>query len=533
MMKKYLKPNIVIEPLVCSLYLWSYLLPPHTLGLFLKNRYLPGLRSFINFPELHTAAATDATLLGGQFLDVSVDKFTVIHTLITAIETQAAELLDLAADIEALDEKLQLEGTGHSLEHLYEMLPDRLRGCVEFVYDHNNHPKLRFFDKILYDKFQFSHLQSVLLSPLNTDKRKFVLSTPRIAEPNELQLTIGLKSGLLSDICRSRVEGIDYVTLEKQLDLPENKSKVLASFFNDEPPMLKNCRHYQGEGVRVRYFGHACILLQTRDVSILVDPLISYFQPENGIERYSLDDLPDVIHYVVFTHNHLDHIAFETLIFLKGRVKQYVFPRSSGGTVLDPCLKLMLIEQGFEGLIPLDKMEGISCKDGVIYSFPFLGEHGDLDIQAKSAFYIQLKGYKFLFAADSNNLDPGLYEYLHQKVGTLDALFLGMECVGAPVDWIYGPLLSRKLKSKHKQSRRYSGSDSKRATSLIHALKSKQVYIYAMGQEAWLSHIMSLDYAMEPPQIIESNKFIADCHDIGQNAVRLFGKFESIYKGEI
>ena len=41
--------------------------------------------------------------------------------------------------------------------------------------------------------------------------------------------------------------------------------------------------------------------------------------------------------------------------------------------------------------------------------------------------------HKLLFAADSCNIEPRLYEHIHRDVGDVDVLFLGMECDGAPL----------------------------------------------------------------------------------------------------
>jgi len=46
------------------------------------------------------------------------------------------------------------------------------------------------------------------------------------------------------------------------------------------------------------YFGHACILLETNDVSVLLDPVLSYTY-ESYISRYTYEDLPEVIDYVL------------------------------------------------------------------------------------------------------------------------------------------------------------------------------------------------------------------------------------------
>lgn len=527
-MKKYLKPNVAIEPLFCSWYLWGYLVPPHTAGYYLKNRYLKIMRSFLESPEIHRLAAKNPRLAGGQFLNLDDDGLKQIEGIVSDTEKQASTLLQLASDLAEFDALLQTQGDGGSLEPLYQQLPDTLKGCVELVYDQNNHPKINFFEKILYDKYYDSSLQTVILTPLQDDLRQFVLSTPRIARDHELLLPLSFDSQLLGRISQSRSQGMDLNEAYESLYLDNKHRQLLDNLFTDQPfPSAKT--RYQGEGIRVRYFGHACILLQTQDVSILIDPVISYFQPKGGIERFILDDLPETIDYVLFSHNHLDHISFETLIFLKNKVKHFIFQQSSTSTLINPNVKLSLQALGFTNLMAVDYLEDIQLPGGRMFSFPFLGEHGDLDIQSKSAFYIELFGHKFLFAADSNNLENGIYDYLYKKVGRIDTVFIGMECVGGPLDWIYGPLLAKTIKHSHKQARRYSGSDSQKALKLVKTLNAKEILVYAMGQESWLSHITSLNYETTSPQLIESDLFIDQCRQINIVCKRLYGKDEWEY----
>ena len=523
----YLKPNVVLEPLFCSWYLWSCLIPPHVSAFFLKNRYLRIMRSFLQEPEVHLVASRNSKLSGGSFLALESKHCDDIQRIVTYIEQSAGELLQLADDIQYLDELLQLEATGASLEPFYVQIPERLKGCVELIYDHNNQPGIRFFERILYEKYFKPELQSVLFSTLVNDNRQFVLSTPRIPTEQEMILPLSIDSKLLSMICRSRTEGLVYEDLMAQLNLTEEQQRQFRDFFTEE---IK-CRKYSKvqQGVRLRYFGHACVLIESSECSILFDPLISFMQPENGVERYTLEDLPDFIDYVVFSHNHLDHIVFETLIFLKHKVGEFVFQTSSGNTKLNPSLAIMLQHLGFLNIRSVDYLEAISLPNGLLYSYPFLGEHGDLDVQSKAGFYLCLAGQKFFFAADSNNLDNALYEYLFQREGDIPTVFIGMECVGGPLDWIYGPLLSSKVKRSDKLSRRYSGSDASKALQLAKTLNAREVYVYAMGQEPWLSHITSFNYLEESPQLIESNRFIELCKENGIYSKRLFGKEEWTY----
>lgn len=77
-----------------------------------------------------------------------------------------------------------------------------------------------------------------------------------------------------------------------------------------------------------------------------------------------------------------------------------------------------------------------------ITGLPFFGEHADLDISTKLAYLIRAGSHSLLFAADSCNVEPKLYQHMHNETGDVDALFLGMECDGAPFSWLYGPLLT-------------------------------------------------------------------------------------------
>ena len=68
------------------------------------------------------------------------------------------------------------------------------------------------------------------------------------------------------------------------------------------------------------------LFVETSDVSILFDPVLSYTY-ESDISRYTYDDLPEKIDFVVITHNHQDHILFETLLQIRHKVKIFIVPR--------------------------------------------------------------------------------------------------------------------------------------------------------------------------------------------------------------
>jgi L-ascorbate metabolism protein UlaG (beta-lactamase superfamily) len=143
----------------------------------------------------------------------------------------------------------------------------------------------------------------------------------------------------------------------------------------------------QAKGVRWRYFGHACILVETAGVSLLFDPVLSYTY-ENSVSRYTYADLPDKIDYVLITHNHQDHILFETLLQLRRRIGTVVVPRNGSGELQDPSLKLLLRQVGFKNVIELAELETLEFDGGSVVGLPFFGEHADLDVRTKLAYMV-------------------------------------------------------------------------------------------------------------------------------------------------
>jgi hypothetical protein len=201
-------------------------------------------------------------------------------------------------------------------------------------------------------------------------------------------------------------------------------------------------------------------------------------------------------------------------------------PRNCSGHLQDPSMKLLLEAVGFENVIELDQLDALHFEGGSIVGLPFMGEHGDLDVHTKLAYLVRAGRHSMIFAADSCNIEPKLYERLHREFGDVDALFVGMECDGAPGSWLYGPLLMRRLERAMDESRRLHGSNYQQAIDIVNRFHCKEVYVYAMGQEPWLNYVCSIKYTAESRPITESNRLIEDCRARGIVAERLFGEKE-------
>jgi L-ascorbate metabolism protein UlaG (beta-lactamase superfamily) len=520
----YLRPNVQVEPLVDQWYAWTHLISPATAARNLTERHLRILDSYIAAPRLHAASVKDPKLLGGPFVDLGGERVSEIRELRDTTRRTRAAMLELSAGISELDCILRKHATGYSLQPLYDMTPDTLRGYVELVYDLNNHPYVRWIEPLLYkSRYYEPSAQSVMLSVLDGDDRPFVLSTPRLEDERSAHLRLPFNSDSLDELFRVKASPRSYSSIRDALDVPEHVEALFRSFFTTEAPA--SYERYSGSGVRWRYFGHACILIETSELTLLFDPVLSYTY-DSGISRYTYEDLPEHIDYVLITHNHQDHVLLETLLQIRHKVGVVVVPRNGASGLQDPSLKLCLRACGFSRIAELAELESIDLPDGEITGLPFLGEHADLDIRTKLAYCVRLGRRKIVLAADSSNLEPALYQRLHSEIGDIDVLFLGMECTGAPLTWLYGPLLSRKLDRAMDESRRLSGSNYEQAIRIVEDLGCREVYVYAMGQEPWLNYVMSVKYTEQSRPIVDSNRLIAECASRGVCAERLFGEKE-------
>ncbi|HTI09200.1 MAG TPA: MBL fold metallo-hydrolase [Puia sp.] len=524
----YLKPNVVIEPLIERWYAWSHLISPATAAMNVVGRHLKIMNSYIQSPQVHAAAVLNPKMLGGPFMDYKGGRVQEIRQLRDDTRIRQANSIKMAEAIVTLDKMLRQQAKGYSLEALYPQVPDILKGYVELTYDLNDHPSFRFFESLLYrSEFYDQSLQSIALWVTDNDQRPFCLSTPRLDEPHVLHLNVPFDHVGIDLLSRMKRKGGSIDGIAETLGVKGSDRPLFDTFFTRERhPVYKK---YDGPSVRMRYFGHACILIEMGGLSILVDPLISYYGYESGVAHYSDIDLPDTIDYVLITHNHQDHVLFETLLPLRHKVKNIIVPRTTNGALQDPSLKLALEHAGFTQVIEIDDMEEIRLENCVITGLPFTGEHSDLNVKAKTCYHVAIEQFTFLFMADSRVVEARLYEHVHRFTGDVDVLFLGMECDGAPLTWLYGPLLTEEMARDKDQSRRLAGSDYPKGIRLVDIFHPKEVYVYAMGQEPWLEFISTVRYTDESNPIIQSDKLVKDCMDRGLIAERLYGEKELLY----
>ena len=523
----YLKSNIQVDPLNNNWYITMPMLAPVQYAMLLLNHQIKIMNSYIANPELHYKASQTRKLIGGPIMNYKENRVGDIKKLLDSIVTKQAKVIDFAQSVIELDNMLKNSSNGMSLESFYERVPELLRGYIELVYDLNNNSSIRFLEGFLYNSFLYSdNTQSVALKPIYSDDRPFVLSTPVIGETDRVILKEDFLSERFDLLFSMREIPRPYTEVRNAFKLTSNEELVFKDFFTEEKPFFAKKNKFKSEGVRIRYFGHASLLIENKEVSILVDPLLSY-KYETDISRYTYDDLPDSIDYVLITHAHLDHLVLESLLQLRYKIKNIVIPRSGGGSILEPSVKMLLTKIGFKNIVELDILDSLdinaNCK---IIGMPFLGEHHDLNISSKMTYIIQILGKTIYIAVDSNNLEERIFQKIKETVSNVDLIFIGMECSGAPLTWFYGHLLTSKIDRGVNLSRRGSSSNGNRAYQVIKSLDCKIAYVYAMGLEPWNKYILGLDLDEDSIQIKEVKKLVETCKKEDIYVEKLYGKKE-------
>jgi L-ascorbate metabolism protein UlaG (beta-lactamase superfamily) len=528
----YFKNNIQIEPLINNWFAWHTIIPPVSTALNIVEKHLPIMESYIEDPEIHAECVKNPAMKGGPFIDLNGDKSLEVSELLEKMKKRAAILFPFVKAIRTLDALLKEKALGFKLEELYPQIPEELKGYVELYYDRHHRPDFRFFEALIYNSpYYLESLQSIALSLINNDtNRPFIFSTPRIDEENVLNLEIPFKSSVLDELFRMKSVQGKFSLLAQKLKIPPYQMELFRSFFTEKAP--KKYQKYNGEKIRTRYFGHACILIETKEISMLIDPVLSYTY-ESDVPRYTYEDLPEQIDYVLITHGHHDHILLETMLQLRHKIKTIIVGKNINGALQDPSIKLLYSTLGFKNIIELTELEKISEKGVVITGIPFIGEHHDLHVASKLCYHIKLGDYSILSVADSCNQSPEIYKHVQKVVGDVDVLFLGMECDGSPVSWVYGPFFTDMPERVKDHSRRGRGCNFNEGIDLVHRFNCKEVYVYAMGAEPWINYILDVHYTDKSNPIVQSNLLILECKKEGRFAERLFGEAELFSQSEI
>lgn len=136
-----------------------------------------------------------------------------------------------------------------------------------------------------------------------------------------------LHSTVLMTTQRGRMGAMwDFLFKKQQGVRPEQALQVVKTDLKNLP---------RDENLLV-WFGHSSYFIQADGKRILVDPVFCMASPVSfankpfeGTDVYRPDDMPD-IDYLVITHDHWDHLDYQTVMQLKNRVGKVICPLGVG-----------------------------------------------------------------------------------------------------------------------------------------------------------------------------------------------------------
>lgn len=173
------------------------------------------------------------------------------------------------------------------------------------------------------------------------------------------------------------------------------------------------------------WFGHSSYFLQLSGKRILVDPLFSevsspvLFFPKAfaGTNSYKPEDMPK-LDYLIITHDHWDHLDYQTVIKLKQKIKKVICPLGVGAHF--ECW-------GFKAdqIIEMDWGEEI-CENGIeVHCLPARHFSGRGVFRNKSlwaSFLIKSDHFRIYFGGDSGYDDH--FREIGDRFGEIDLAIL-------------------------------------------------------------------------------------------------------------
>ncbi|MBQ7659376.1 MAG: MBL fold metallo-hydrolase [Alphaproteobacteria bacterium] len=172
------------------------------------------------------------------------------------------------------------------------------------------------------------------------------------------------------------------------------------------------------------WFGHSSVYFQSGGKRFLVDPVFSNnasplphnVVPFKGTNIYSAEDMPQ-IDYLIITHDHYDHLDYETILALKPKIKHVM-------TGLGVGSHLRYWGYDNDKITELDWDESADIKGGKIHCLPARHFSGRL-FECRTlwaSFLVETKDYKLYIGGDSGYDDH--YKMISEKFGGVDFALL-------------------------------------------------------------------------------------------------------------
>ena len=118
-----------------------------------------------------------------------------------------------------------------------------------------------------------------------------------------------------------------------------------------------------------------------------------------------------------------------------------------------------------------------------------------------------------------------MYERTRSQVGQIDALFVGMECEGSPIETANGPYqVEGTYTDEMSLSRSTRASDAAEALALVDAVGARRAFVYAMGLERCLASMFGVPDPTTSYSLSQVDVFVEGCAQRGSRAELLRGQ---------
>lgn len=123
-------------------------------------------------------------------------------------------------------------------------------------------------------------------------------------------------------------EGVSYYAVMKEFFFQKSPQNTPVDSL---PSQITDLKALAPDSNILVWFGHSSYFIQVDGKKILVDPVFSgaaspvkFTTPSyKGSDMYKVEDFPD-IDYLFISHDHWDHLDYETLLKLRGKVKKVI-----------------------------------------------------------------------------------------------------------------------------------------------------------------------------------------------------------------
>lgn len=160
---------------------------------------------------------------------------------------------------------------------------------------------------------------------------------PEGERQQRIEKSVFFKEGILENETPTKIGGDESKFSLMWKFLTAEKSDRLKPQENEIELVISNLKKLPKDQDCYVWFGHSSFLLQLDGKVILVDPVfydaspVSFVnKPFPGTDIYKPSMMPDSIDYLVISHDHWDHLDYQTVTELRDRIGKVVCPLGVG-----------------------------------------------------------------------------------------------------------------------------------------------------------------------------------------------------------